>query len=104
MSKPSARSLFFRNARQLLTLAGSPAPRRGRELEQLGIIRDGAVLTAGGKIIRVGTTRELDAEARRFKARAIDCRGRGGLPGFVDSHTHLGFHGSPVADYEWRIQ
>jgi imidazolonepropionase len=104
MSKPSARALFFRNARQLLTLAGSPAPRRGRELEQLGIIRDGAVLTAGEKIIRVGTTRELDAEARRLKARAIDCRGCVVLPGFVDSHTHLVFHGSRVEDYERRIQ
>ena len=104
MSKPSARALFFRNAPQLLTLAGSSTPRRGRELEQLGIIRDGAVLTAGEKIIRVGTTRELDAEARRLKARALDCRGCVVLPGFVDSHTHLVFHGSRVEDYERRVQ
>jgi imidazolonepropionase-like amidohydrolase len=42
---------------QLLTHAG--APQRGRELGQLGIIPDGAVLYREGKIIAVGTTTNL---------------------------------------------
>jgi imidazolonepropionase len=73
-------------------------------LSELGIIRDGAVLTTGSRIARVGTTAELEAEARRLKAHAIDCRGCVVMPGFVDCHTHLVFAGSRVEDYEQRIQ
>jgi len=98
------RPLFFRNAHQLLTLAGSPAPRRGASLGALGIVEGGALLTRGAKILRVGSTRELEPEARRLKAQAIDCRGRVVMPGFIDSHTHLVFAGSRVEDYEQRIR
>jgi imidazolonepropionase len=98
------RPLFFRNAEQLLTLSGPPAPRRGATLRELGIVRHGAVLTQGAKILRVGATGELEAEARRQKAEAIDCRGRVVMPGFVDSHTHLVFAGSRVEDYEQRLR
>ena len=104
MSLPNPPSLFFRHAAQLLTLAGPPVPRRGSDLAELGIIRDGAVLTRGEEIIRVGRTRDLEAEARRLKARPIDCRGRVVMPGFVDSHTHLVFAGSRVDDFEQRLR
>jgi imidazolonepropionase len=97
-------SLFFRDAAQLLTLAGPPVPRRGKALPELGIIRHGAVLTQGRKVLRVGRSTELAAEARRLRARSIDCRGRVVMPGFVDSHTHLVFAGSRVEDYEARLR
>ncbi len=101
---PSAtHALFFRNARQLLTLAGPPAPRRGAALRELGIIRDGAVLVRGGEILSAGRTPSLEAEARRLRAHEINCRGRVLMPGFVDSHTHLIFAGDRVADYEARL-
>src|SRR5215472_18305595 len=104
MPVPQTPPLLFRHAEQLLTLAGTPAPRRGRALGDLGIVPGGSVLTAAGKILQVGTTRDLDAEARRLKARVIDCRGRVVMPGFVDSHTHLVFAGSRVEDYELRLR
>ena len=96
--------LLFRHAEQLLTLAGAPTPRRGKDLGEVGVVRRGSVLTAGGKILRVGTARDLDAEGQRLKARVIDCRGRVVMPGFVDSHTHLVFAGSRVEDYELRLR
>jgi imidazolonepropionase len=104
MPPPGSRALFFRKATQLLTLAGPPVPRRSTALGELGIIQDGAVLTAGSRIVRVGTTAELEAEARRLKARPIDCRGCVLMPGFVDCHTHLVFAGNRLEDYEQRIQ
>jgi imidazolonepropionase len=96
--------LFFRNAAQLLTLAGPPVPRRGAALGELGIIPRGGLLTQGETILRVGPTRSLEREALRLRAEAIDCRGRVVMPGFVDSHTHLIFAGSRVNDYELRLR
>lgn len=104
MPPADTRPLFFRNAHELLTLAGPPAPRRRAALAELGIIRDGAVLTQGSSILRVGRTHDLAAEAKRLRARTIDCRGKVVMPGFVDSHTHLIFAGNRVADYERRIR
>ncbi len=100
----SAPSLFFRSAAQLLTLAGPPVPRRGGALAELGTIPGGGVLTLGEKILQVGRTADLAAEARRRQAKVIDCRGRVVMPGFVDSHTHLVFAGSRVNDYEARLR
>src|SRR5712692_7862169 len=97
-------ALFFRSAEQVLTLTGAPVPRRGAHLGELGIIPDGAVLTEGAKIVRVGRTRDLEAEARRLKARTVDCCGRVVMPGFVDCHTHLVFAGSRVEEYEQRLR
>ena len=101
---PAGLSLFFRNAGQLVTLSGRPVPRRGPDLGELGILRGGAVLTRGPIIVAVGRTRDLEADARRLRARAIDCRGRVVMPGFVDSHTHLVFAGSRVDDFEERLR
>jgi len=97
-------ALFFHDAGQLLTLAGPPAPRRGRDLEELGIVPGGALLAVEGRIHAVGRTRDLRGEARRLRARAIDCHGCVVMPGFVDSHTHLVFAGSRVEDYVRRLK
>jgi imidazolonepropionase len=97
-------ALFLHSAEQLLTLARGPVPRRGRNLEELGIILDGALLAKGGRIVAVGRTRDLQADARSLKAQAIDCRGKLVMPGFVDSHTHLVFAGNRVGDFEQRLR
>jgi imidazolonepropionase len=104
MKLPRPRPLFFRNAEQLLTLSGPPVPRRGSALGELGILRKGAVLIQGARILRAGATSDLEAEAARCKAETIDCRGSVVMPGFVESHTHLVFAGSRVEDYEQRLR
>ena len=104
MKSSAPRPLFLHSAAQLLTLGGPAIPRRGSALAELGIIREGAVLTHRGQILRIGTTRQLAREARSLKARAIDCDGRVVMPGFVDSHTHLLFAGNRVDDFERRIR
>jgi imidazolonepropionase len=87
----------------VLTLAGRPVPRRGRDLGDLGIVPGGSVLAVRGTIAALGRARDLQGEARRLGAGIIDCRGRVLMPGFVDSHTHLVFAGSRLEDYERRI-
>lgn len=92
------------HASQLLTLRGSDAgPRRGPQMRELGIIQDGAVLIADGKIVAVGTTDEVGKHQLAKKADEVDCRGKIVLPGFVDSHTHPVFIAPRLIDFEQRI-
>jgi imidazolonepropionase len=76
-------------------------------MSELGIIRDGAVLSVGGKIVAVGTTKELLAhpwvKKNRKRLREIECRKKVILPGFVDSHTHPVFTSPRLIDFEKRI-
>jgi imidazolonepropionase len=106
----TSKPLLLINIGQLLTLrssSGKPGPRRGRDLNDLGIIEKGAVLCLSGKIVSVGTTRDAlrDPWLKRNRKRVqeVDCSGRVVLPGFVDSHTHPVFVTPRLIDFEKRI-
>src|SRR5512142_1589488 len=105
-SEPSTTGLLLTHIPQLLTLRGA-APRRGRELGELAILQDAAVLCVGGKIVAAGTMREVVrhpwVKKNRGKLHEVDCRGKVVLPGFVDSHTHPVFAGPRLVDFEKRI-
>jgi imidazolonepropionase len=89
------------NCSQLLTLAGPNRPRVGAEMRELAIIRDGAMLTLGGKIEAVGSRSEIEARLPK-NAQIIDAGGRVVTPGFVDAHTHLVFAGNRADEFEMR--
>lgn len=99
---PSKQLIFLRGARQLLTLRG-PRPRRGLQLSDLGLIRDGSVLVHGETIVEVGSTRRIENLARARKARVVDVSGKVLLPGFVDPHMRLLFANPPLRSFEQRI-
>lgn len=96
------RPILITGSAELLTLRGS-SPRRGRELRELGLIRDGALLIEDDRIAAVGTRKAVLRHPLARRARKIDVEGRVVLPGFVDSHTHLVCAASRAAEYEHRI-
>jgi imidazolonepropionase len=77
-------SLLIVGASQLLTLRGQ-APRRGKALANLGILKDGAVLVRDGLIAAVGNRAKVEALPEARAAEKLDVGGRVVLPGFVDS-------------------
>jgi len=102
--------LLLINIGQLLTLrtrAGAPGPRRGTELSELGIVKEGAVLCAGGKIVSAckskDALRDPWIKKNRQKIVEIECSKQVVLPGFVDSHTHPAFVAPRLVDFEKRI-
>jgi imidazolonepropionase len=101
-------TLLLRNCFQLLTPRGG-APKRGKALRELGIVRDGAVLAREGRIAAVGARREVERAWKRLPPKErratqeLDAGGRVALPGFVDSHTHLIHAASRANEYEMRI-
>ena len=92
-------AMLIHSASQLLTLQGGP--QRGHALGNLGLLEDGAVLVRDGKILAVGSTRELLA-AYPNEAR-LDASGCAVLPGFVDPHTHVIWAGERAAEFEMKM-
>jgi imidazolonepropionase len=101
--------LLLANIGQLIALRGVPTPRRGPALNEVGLVKDAAVLCGGGKIIATGTQREilrspwLKLKKNRSKVRELDCQGRVVLPGLIDSHTHPVFMRPRLLDFAKRI-
>jgi imidazolonepropionase len=81
--------ILLHSARQLLTLHGSPGPRRGPDMRNLAMIPDGAVLIRNGVIEDVGPTRRVANLVRAKRARELDATGRIVLPAFVDPDAQL---------------
>ncbi|MGQ9567916.1 MAG: imidazolonepropionase [Anaerolineae bacterium] len=100
MATPEA-DLILKHAAQLLTLAGPPGPRRGRDMDNLGLIEDGALIAKDGRVVWVGPTRDLpDTSAREV----LDATGKVVLPGFVDAHTHLVWAGDRADEFAMRLR
>ena len=101
-------NLIIKNASQLVTCSGFTA-KQGKEMSDLHIIEDGAVVIEEGMITAVGKTKEVlagshdtDFYVKGFEI--IDARGKAVLPGFVDSHTHLVFAGYREKEFSWRLR
>ncbi len=71
-------------------------------MEELGIIEDGALAVANGKIVAVGKSSELESEYDGSEE--ITATGKVVTPGFVDAHTHLVFAGSRETELELKIK
>src|SRR4030067_1680023 len=91
------------NAEDLLTLANSHGnPRTGKEMGELGIVRDGAVAIREGRIVAAWKTRDV---TRTFRAGyVISAQDKVVLPGFVDPHPHLVFAGSREDEFQLRVE
>ncbi|MBC9716704.1 imidazolonepropionase [Streptomyces sp. TRM66268-LWL] len=86
-------STVITNIGNLVT--NDPAQGEGK----LGRIRDAAVVIDGETIAWVGASKDApDADE------AYDAKGRAGIPGFVDSHSHLVFAGDRTAEFNARME
>ncbi len=97
--------LVIQNCGQLLTVAGaSRRPKILQDMNDPGIVLDGAVAVKDGNIIDVGTTRQLEKKYNRKGVKIIDALGKVVMPGFVDCHTHAVFGGDRAGEFVQRIQ
>lgn len=98
-----AESFAVVNIGQLVTLAGPQRARAGRELSELGLVENAALLVEDGRIAAVGAYQELRSRISEGTT-IIDAEGGCVTPGFVDAHTHLVFAGNRAAEFEQRIR
>jgi len=85
------------NAAQVLTCAADA-------IDGIGLSPGASVAIAGSQIAAVGSHAALAAEFDLAGVRRLNARGGIVLPGFVDCHTHLVFHGSRVEEYSQRVR
>ena len=95
--------IIIKNIGELLTLKGAAKPRSGeKEMNELGIIRDGAIAISDNRIEAVGTTNEI---MQNYSSDLIiDAENKVVMPGFVDSHTHPVFVNTRENEFEMRIK
>jgi len=93
-------TLLFVDAAQVVTCAGPPRARHGREMANADVRVDTAVAVDGERIVAVGPQDEL--ERTHGDAVRIDCRGGILTPGLVDSHTHAVFGRPRYEEQEQR--
>lgn len=99
-------TLLIKNVKQLLTLSSNKkGPRTSREMEDVGIIENGAVAVSDKKIIAVGKTEDVLAKVKiDKKTKVINAEDKVVLPGFVDCHTHPVFGATREEEFELRIK
>jgi imidazolonepropionase len=95
--------LLIVNADELVTLAGdNQKPRTGKQMREIGIIRNGGLAVKDGRIVAVGKTPDV---TKSFKAEnVVSANGKIVLPGFVDPHTHLVFAGSREDEFQMHVE
>ena len=88
------------HADELATLSGGDGrPRIRDEMNDLGLIDDGAVAVDDGRIVAVGRTEEVLGKIGR-DYEVVDARGKLVTPGLIDPHVHLVFAGSREGELE----
>ncbi len=89
---------------QLVTCRGQIPKRRG-SLQDLGIIENGCIASHRGKIVFIGDEKQFNEEIRlEENGIRVEAKGLVGLPGFVDSHTHLPFAGTREQEFVLRLK
>ncbi len=97
--------LLIKNAAELITMAGPERARTGKEMEDPGVISNGAVAAWDGQIAAVGETEEvLEQIDLAPYAEVVDARGKVVMPCMADPHTHLVYGGSREGEFEQRIK
>lgn len=109
--------LVIRHAGELVTCAapaaagvggppsgGAHAADAPPEAAALGIIPDGALAVADGRIVWLGPDADLEAAVTVGPGtRVVDARGRVVMPGVVECHTHVAFGGDRAAEFQMRV-
>ncbi len=94
--------LIIHNAGQLVTCASGGGPKRGVEMLNVGIIKNGAVAVIDGQIAAVGAS--SDVLEVYSSENVIDAGGKVVTPGFVDPHTHIVYAGDRLNEFELKIR
>ena len=94
--------LIIYNIGQLVTCASGNSSKKGKAMQNIGLIENGAVTVKNDVIVAVGKSEEI---LREYEAEIlIDAQQKVVCPGFVECHTHIIFAGDRINEFELRIK
>lgn len=93
--------LFYNIGKLVQVRENIQNPLRGKDLNQLPMIKNSWLLVKGGKIEDYGI---MDRLPELDEAEKIDLKGRIVLPSWVDSHTHIVYAKSREEEFVMRIK
>jgi imidazolonepropionase len=97
-------NLIIKNIKQLVTVRSNGMPvKYGKDMRDLGIIERATVLIQNGLFAWIGSSAEFDQTVDEH-IDILDASELVGLPGFVDSHTHLLFAGTREDEFAMRLE
>ncbi len=94
--------IIIHNAKQLVTCAVNGKAKKGNQMQELGIIENGAVAIENGLIKAVGTSQEILTNYESDNV--IDAEQKVVMPAFVDPHTHIIYAGNRLNEFELKIK
>lgn len=94
--------LIIKNASELVTCKGK-GPKHGKDMSDIGLIKDGCLVIEDGIIVDVGAL-DILQKYKEKDYQIIDAANKAVLPGFIDSHTHLIFGGYRADEFSWRLK
>ncbi len=94
--------LIIHNAKQLVTCSSDGKAKKGKQMQDVGIIEDGAVAVVDELIEAVGKSDEILNE---FESEDVfDAKQKSVTPGFVECHTHIIYAGDRIDEFELKIK
>ncbi|MGA8543618.1 MAG: imidazolonepropionase [Thermoplasmata archaeon] len=96
--------LVVTDAREVATLARGAVPRTGAAMGDLGLVHDGAIAIADGRVAWVGPDRRRSRSVRlRPGGTVVSAEDGIVVPGFVDAHTHALFAGDRAFELPLKV-
>ena len=94
-------AVLIRNLSQIATPRGRTAV-RGREMRALAVHEKAVLVVEDGRFAYVGPESDLPGHLKINDD--LDAKGATAVPGFVDTHTHIPFHGFRESEFNRRLQ
>jgi imidazolonepropionase len=88
-------------ANQVVTCAGGDGPKTKDEAAQIGLVKDGAVVTVNGKIVEIGTRQEI---LNVWGGDRLELGETSVIPGLVDPHCHPLWAGDRTHEFAMRAR
>jgi imidazolonepropionase len=77
--------LIIHSAKELITMQCDGKPKMGKQMQDIGLISDGAIAVLDGLIVEHGITSTIREKYQAHEY--IDASGKIVTPGFVDPHS-----------------
>jgi len=91
------------NTSEVVTCSGFE-PKFGKDMKNIGVIKNGAVVIEDDKIVSVGKEEDILKKYNKDNYTVIDAQAKSVIPGFIDSHTHFVFGGYREEEFSWRLR